>query len=701
MHSTRSSRPSDDRYEDVPWDRSTFHLPKKVQQENDLSPAEKHRHLVETENSLDAASAPSLTKFNVFLSRFNHDSLATEVNGGFLTLFNASQGFGGPVQLTAMGATFTFSDPVLRGSTGNVLAMNQGVPLAAPTRNAARYLTFSVTVDARAAYSGRPDDAVSAQLPTHKWSVGTDMPTVTTAAGVTSLHHALDTDVLRNVRDALNIIQGINNSPPAIGFITRPTGAFSPIVSVNDYREEFMAFYHDARFRMLKVLMKREFVGPFVQGTASIQQDLMKIRQFKYDPKTRTVKSRSINEYHIEFTATLNLHPTTQPYSFDPCVTFWSNANQDTQDAALADNWTLPPPPPGETNERALERLRIVKTQAEAYERRQQNTQKLINRSGRTGYRGSSRAQAFLSIPNAPWGVPPDDPDPAALALAAQPYDEQSALFDAGPNLADPNEIFEQAEIMAATHMSVCEDSMRRATGMPVPPTECWGCTKHPQFHETRFHRFAECPNKNDPVVRANKAAALKEFLEKRNRGQSFNPCGPAAAASVASPSVNADDWEAQGYPSKKMATLVATIAAPETSPVVRKSLCRSLTGKREAFATQPEKARSRAVTKRSRGDDDQDPVCLLCCPVMSAIKIMESVSLRRQFSARLGVTQSMPHIRFPVGHAREALVELMVDSCAGLNLGKLSYHKSIHEGHPEHRPPVRAHQGPRQRRGV
>ena len=45
---------------------------------------------------------------------------------------------------------------------------------------------------------------------------------------------------------------------------------------------------------------------------------------------------------------------------------------------------------------------------------------------------------------------------------------------------------------------------------------------------------------------------------------------------------------------------------------------------------------------------------------------------------------QSFPHIKFPTGPNCEALLSVMVDSCTGLNLGKLSHHESIYEQHPD-----------------
>jgi hypothetical protein len=41
--------------------------------------------------------------------------------------------------------------------------------------------------------------------------------------------------------------------------------------------------------------------------------------------------------------------------------------------------------------------------------------------------------------------------------------------------------------------------------------------------------------------------------------------------------SSNVTDWETQGYPSKKAASLIASIADPSTNAVSRKSLCKEL----------------------------------------------------------------------------------------------------------------------------
>ena len=67
--------------------------------------------------------------------------------------------------------------------------------------------------------------------------------------------------------------------------------------------------------------------------------------------------------------------------------------------------------------------------------------------------------------------------------------------------------------------------------------------------------------------------------------------------------------------------------------------------------------------------------------PVFAAAKVFEAV--RHRFEVHLRITQSMPQVRLPIGTNRDAVMDTMVDSCAGLNLGKLSYHQSIYNAHP------------------
>lgn len=690
-----------DGFEDVVWDSCTFHLPNKTRVTDRSPAADKDLFWRETVNGVDEASARPLTKYNVFRSRFAHDSLDTEVNVGFRRLFDSSQGFHGPLLLEDP-VVFTFSDIQLRNRVGGELQMVLGQALVVPTRMAARYLTFTVTARPLQAYGGRGEDATDAALMAQSWpNIGVELPTQLNANGNTTLHPALDTLQLSVPTLALAAIRGILGAPPPVGQVTRPTGALSAEVDMVKFREAFMSFYHECRYRVIKVLMRREFVGPFGADRTAIITDLSKIRQFYWDSTARTMRMRSVDEYYQEFNHRLSLLPQGPAYTFDPVDFFWANLDPEIKSAAVAERYQCPPQPAGESQEASLERLRQVKDQAVSFSLRNTQMANVASRARNAGVRGSSRAQAFgvqalaarafASIPGMPpgaWTFPPvDNSEAQGEAEVEAFYATGGDGFGVAPMqraAPSPDELFEQAEHYAAVLMSVCEDSMRRATGLETPAAECWGCTNHhnPEIHRNRFHLYAECPHKADPVVRANKAKALQEFLQRRQQQRTGR--APPETASVQTATVA--NWEAQGYPSQRTAALITTISNPTTNSMVRKSLIKDLFRVRDAqvpaLAATPRSDEKLPTKRHKTDDDDKPPVCFFLVPVFSAIRCMEAI--KEQFQATLGVTQAMPHIRFPVGLQREALVEVMVDTCAGLNLGQLSYHESIYKSHPE-----------------
>jgi hypothetical protein len=405
-------------FENVVWDSCTFHLPDKAGVADGSSAADKDLFWRETVNGVDEASARSLTKYNVFRSRFAHDSLDTEVSEAFRRLYDSSQGFHAPVRLEDP-VVFTFSDIQLRNRNGAELQMNLGVPLAVPTRLAARYLTFKVTANPANAYGGRAEDATAAGLVPESWpNIGVELPTEVNAAGNTTLHANLDTVTLTAPTMALTIIRAILGAAPPIGQVTRPTGALSAEVDAIKFKEAFMSFFHECRYRVLKVLMRREFVGPFAADRTAIITELGQIRQFYYDPKLRATRMRSVDEYYQAFNHRLSLQPRGPGYTFDPVDFFWANLDPEIKSAAVAERYQCPPQPAGESQEASLERLRQVKDRAVGFAMRNKQMASVAARTRNTGVRGSSRAQAFATqafatVPTMPglpaeaWMIPP------------------------------------------------------------------------------------------------------------------------------------------------------------------------------------------------------------------------------------------------------------------------------------------------------
>jgi hypothetical protein len=63
--------------------------------------------------------------------------------------------------------------------------------------------------------------------------------------------------------------------------------------------------------------------------------------------------------------------------------------------------------------------------------------------------------------------------------------------------------------VMASIYLSFAEEAMQRATGSSLPPLEFWGCTDHPKYHGSRFHRWKDCPYRGDQSVANNAQKGL------------------------------------------------------------------------------------------------------------------------------------------------------------------------------------------------
>ena len=83
------------------------------------------------------------------------------------------------------------------------------------------------------------------------------------------------------------------------------------------------------------------------------------------------------------------------------------------------------------------------------------------------------------------------------------------------------------------------------------------------------------------------------------------------------------------------------------------------------------------------------DPLCTQEANVMHVTRTdnsSETLTSEDPFADEpvyLSTSQVMPHINFQLGHKSEGLVNAMTDSCAGVSMGRLQYHKSVYEQAP------------------
>jgi hypothetical protein len=244
--------------------------------------------------------------------------------------------------------------------------------------------------------------------------------------------------------------------------------------------------------------------------------------------------------------------------------------------------------------------------------------------------------------------------------------------------------------LLAATiYVSAAEQVLQSATCNGFPPLESWGCKDHPTHHGDRSHRWMECPRRGDRTVQDNAKKTLKQFIEDRQKSQQQSglkrgrgnpqrpiPSSPTATASFAA----STDWLNEGFPSQQIAELVCQIADPNTRPSARKLCFNSLIkgdkqvsffSNRDLSSRKPPRNNNDSAAPTSTGG-----IMHLHFTTTSLIAVMQAA--RAAPRVHLSISQQMPHIRFPVGSESTSTLCSMVDTCAGLNLGRLSYHLSI-----------------------
>ena len=270
----------------------------------------------------------------------------------------------------------------------------------------------------------------------------------------------------------------------------------------------------------------------------------------------------------------------------------------------------------------------------------------------------------------------------------------------------------------AAVHLSVAEDAIRRATGMPGPPKECWGCTDT-QFHATRFHLFRECPNRADPAVRENFAKRLGLFRQTRQN----STYGPSANLASASNPLDPSTWEANGWPNLTCALLVTEITRPDLSPALRRVILPSLVAAINHTTDRPNKraAIHLATTTTDTNPEEKDHsyygpgsattyyTLMITAPPTTAALINSLFSYTPTASPRppimafhlqptsptdrlghpttpIALSQVLPHICFPIGPRtdHQGTLRCMVDTGASLNVGRTDYHSAIARNRPD-----------------
>jgi hypothetical protein len=681
--------------EDVTWDRYTFKLPVVLPNPATAHPSVKDRFYRATLEGISAAhSASSLTKINVLSSRFDFPHLIHEVDGSLSALYDNTTGADSTIIVSRHPHVFTFSRPSLRNEQGQDIPLPNpnAAALTAPIRRNTRFYSFQVTVNAHAAYDG-PDlirDAASLEPAVFNAAISIPSVLINDPAHVDNgydiIPPALTTDILRSTTLTLQTLAQINNNKePILGTLTKPAGQFLMSIQPTIFRKEFMEYFNQCRYKLFRELLRSEFLGKSLVDTSYVVNELQSFKQNRWDQVTKRFTSNTVEEYYGAFTAAVNLLPYNQLYPVDIAMLFWNGLNQDIRQQGEAAEYYPTSRPQGqvETNQQADTRLRAVKDAAVRFEKQLDNVKTQVHRA-RGMYQPRGPANTFLTIPHQDMYNPSNNATPFPTT--------DSALTDeiwAPPPIDTPieahyldtdstPEFHHQAPdplVTASIYLSVAEEAMQKATGSLIPPLECWGCTDHPKYHGNRFHRWAECPYRGDQSVADNAKKGLQQFLDKRKTarrpGNSITPWQQRGhAGNVTS------QWQQKGYPNIATAQLITAIADPRTLPSQRQAFIHCLT---QNPAIAPPDAASDTTPTPTETTTESETRPFLSFP----IRILTAVQTPPEM--QLSISQVMPHIKIPIGKSsRSATLSCMVDSGAGLSLGRLSYHKSIYNRHPE-----------------
>ena len=234
--------------------------------------------------------------------------------------------------------------------------------------------------------------------------------------------------------------------------------------------------------------------------------------------------------------------------------------------------------------------------------------------------------------------------------------------------------------------LSPAESALRNASGVERP-IECWGCTGHGTHHVNRFHSFRDCPNRYDPEVRSlafRRMKQMREEWEGRKRDQPNTGPGTRKreAQALLTKAEAMRDWQHLGFNSRTEAENTAdavALMATDMSARNRKNMVREWNRKVSE------------ANEVARDNDETEAATSYYGPATRSRNNQTFHFIARVFHASpmkplpLEISPTLPHCNFPIGptHGKGKL-KIAVDSCAGVNIGHLEFHKAMADTFPE-----------------
>ena len=284
--------------EDITRDGKTFTVPKKDSVHVNDPPDVKRRFFEQTLTAIRNGTGKYSVKVHAFCSRFTIGTAKlNEAQNRLTKLHNYNTDI---IQLTDPDV-FAFSDTRLHLESGARMEYNPATATDAnftnALRNTARFYGAILRIRPNQAHESCTTAAMEVQIAFR-------LPLTNGAVSPTVTHQ-----LLRNPRTLLQLID--ETSPAEIGILSRTNGHLAASNDITSFETQFKEHYHHCLFDVVSTLIKNTFVGAQPVGDAHIALD--RCRQFHFDPITRQMSLRTVQQYYDMFINTLMGLPTDQP----------------------------------------------------------------------------------------------------------------------------------------------------------------------------------------------------------------------------------------------------------------------------------------------------------------------------------------------------------------------------------------------------
>ena len=705
--------PSNLTMESVQWDKSTYVLPTVLPPT--AAPELRSRVLVLTLKTLKRSTRGDYaTKSALLEQRFQCASAATRARTTAAPAKNI------------IGGAYTFTDPLIKRSTGGVLNINDD-PTDNDRRNA-RFLEFrstfrAITLDP--SLSPNPNSFITAvRYPRNP-----------------------DDDL---VVEALDNKDAFLNANTVMTQIYATTGALPELLTLGEVQngrlqikeqeipDKMAEIYDKVYFELLQREIEKDYVGDAIQNAQSVVQNTKQVRMVNGRPQCDPIEV-----YLKRFSSSIDLLDEEQPYPIDIVSTCHQNMSDITRKQIKTLGWVEPPRAASNAGQHEqLSRLRAVAIRAEEAI----TTTRLVAGTRRPVAYGNN---AFPTTPvfamgtlneseqnpmlpplpeveiQRPPGPPPDGMDSTvASGITTMPVDrptDSTVPAMLGQPVPAATLIEEAKEF--SIFISNSEIAMRTAAG--EENKLCWGgCYKFFPNDTDGKHTYTTCPFRRVDRVRAHALPFLRQFRDRNgplNRKVSSllaEPhrltaafCQPTTGSGGISQEALTDlqeNWQERGFTSPEMARSICLMANPATSKRMRELEGANMRNKiiriaknkrrREQEKAELKNLRSQQASVATTNTDhnstgtneDRGTFILVTLPLFSTEVDSDRALERNQnmvnVPSLLRMSQALPHIDIPVGIKRNnnLVLRAVFDSGAGLNVGRKGYHENIRHMYPE-----------------